>query len=106
MPFFSPRFPHLRLPIHTGFDYEQKPGFVPLHDVLCDTGDLDGVMRGHVVDGATPLMGELKVDSNGIPTGLGKVLSNAEVVQSGTWPQMTSILNKQYSEVKGVGVVF
>lgn len=106
MPFFSPRFPHLRLPIHTGFDYEQKGGFVPLHDVLCDTGDVDSVMGGAVVDGKTPLMGELKVDSNGIPNALGKVLTNEEVVKSGVWPQMASILNKQYSEVQGIGVVF
>lgn len=106
MPFFSPRYPHLRLPIHTGFDYERKPGFVPLQDVLCDTGDLKGVMNGAVVDGATPLMGELKIDSKGVPSGVGKVFSNEEVVQGGVWPQMKSILTKQYNEVGGVGVVF
>jgi acyl-CoA synthetase (AMP-forming)/AMP-acid ligase II len=106
MPFFSPRFPHLRLPIHTGFDYERKPGFVPLHDVLCDTGDLEGVMGGNSVDGSSPLMGELKVDSSGMPSGISKVLSNEEVVANGAWPQFASILKKQYSEVEGVGVVF
>ncbi len=106
MPFFSPRFPHLRLPIHTGFDYEDKAGFVPLHDTLCATGDLEGVMNGNLVDGATPLKGELQVDSNGVPTDVGKVLSNEEVVKSGCWPEFSSILKMQYSEVKGVGVVF
>jgi hypothetical protein len=106
MPFFSPRFPHLRLPIHTGFDYEGKPGFVPLHDVLCNTGDLDGVMGGNVVDGNSPLMGQLKLDSNGIPTGIGKAMSNEEVVEGDAWPHFSSILKKQYTEVEGVGVVF
>ena len=79
---------------------------MPLQDILCDTGDLEGVMKGHVVDGSTPLLGELKVDSNGIPTGVGKALSNEEIVQKGVWPQMTSILKKEYSEVGGVGAVF
>ncbi len=106
MPFFSPRFPHLRLPIHTGFDYTDKDGFVPLQDVLCDTEDLDGAMGGAVVDGSTPLMGELKMGGNGVPTGVGKVLSNEEVVKSGAWPQFSSILKKEYTEVEGVGVVF
>eukprot|EP00551_Chaetoceros_affinis_P003949 CAMPEP_0203643462 /NCGR_PEP_ID=MMETSP0088-20131115/8911_1 /ASSEMBLY_ACC=CAM_ASM_001087 /TAXON_ID=426623 /ORGANISM="Chaetoceros affinis, Strain CCMP159" /LENGTH=283 /DNA_ID=CAMNT_0050499645 /DNA_START=27 /DNA_END=878 /DNA_ORIENTATION=- len=105
MPFFSPRFPHLRLPIHTGFDYENKAGFVPLYDTLCATGDLEGVMNGNVVDGATPLKGELKLDGSGVPTGVGKVLSNEEVVQSGSWPQFSSILKMQYSEVEGIGAV-
>ena len=102
MPFFSPRFPHLRLPIHTGFDYEEKPGFVPLQDILCDTGDLEGVMGGNVVDGKTPLKGELAVDGKAGS----KVLSNEEVVKSGDWPIMSSILKKEYKEVEGVGVVF
>jgi len=106
MPFFSPRFPHLRLPIHTGFDYEDKGGLVPLHDVLCNTGDLVGVMGGKTVDGTTPLKGELKLDSSGVPTGVGKVSSNEEVAKSGSWAQFTGILKKQYTEVEGKGVVF
>lgn len=106
MPFFSPRFPHLRLPIHTGFDYEQKPGFVPLQDILCDTGDLESVMGGNVVDSKTPLKGELTLDGKGIPSGVSKVVSNEEVVNSGEWPIMASILKKEYKEVEGVGVVF
>jgi len=106
MPFFTPRFPHLRLAIHTGFDYADKPGFVPMYDVLCNTGNLESVMSGQSVDGKSPLMGELKVDGSGIPTGVGKTLSNEEVVQKGVWPQFSGILKKQYTEVAGVGVVF
>jgi len=108
MPFISPRFPHLRLPIHTGFDYADKPGMIPLQDMLCPTEDLEGALKatGKVVDGNTALLGELVVGSDGIPTEKGKTLSNDEVVKSGVWPQFSSILKKEYVEVEGVGVVF
>ena len=106
MPFFSPRFPHLRLPIHTGFDYADKAGMVPLSDCLADTGDLESVMSGGVVDGSTPLMGELQIGGDGVPTGVGKAMSNEDVVQSGAWPEFSKVLKKEYSEVAGVGVVF
>lgn len=108
MQFLSPRFPHLRLPIHTGFDYTDKAGMIPLSDMLCPTDDVEGALKatGKTVSGTTPLMGELVVGQDGIPTKTGKALSNDEVVKSGKWPEFSSILKKEYREVEGVGVVF
>jgi len=108
MPFISPRFPHLRLAVHTGFDYTDKAGMVPLSDMLCPTENVEGALKatGSVVSGKTPLMGELVVGEDGIPTNKGKALSNDEVVKSGKWPEFSSILKKEYREVEGVGVVF
>jgi acyl-CoA synthetase (AMP-forming)/AMP-acid ligase II len=106
MPFFTPRFPHLRFPIHTGFDYEDKGGMVPLKDMLCPSGQLSSYLGGFKIDGSTPLMGSLQVGSDGVPTGKGKVLTNEEVVKGKIWPEFNSILEKKYIEVEGVGVVF
>jgi len=106
MPFFTPRYPHLRFPVHTGFDYENKAGMVPLNDILCPTGDLVTLLAGTTLDGETPLMGQLVLGSDGIPTKTGNVLSNDKVIRDEIWPEFTSILKKDYQEVKGVGVVF
>merc|ERR1719199_702218 len=40
MPFFSPRFPHLRLPVHTGFEVGSRPGMEPLKHLLCPADTL------------------------------------------------------------------
>lgn len=108
MPFFTPRFPHLRLPIHTGFDYQDKGGMIPLMDMLCDTEDLEGILKatGKIVDGKTGLLGEFEYGKDGVPTKVGKVLNNDEVLASGVWPEFVSVLKKEYREVEGVGVVF
>lgn len=108
MPFFTPRFPHLRLPIHTGFDYQDKAGMIPMMDMLCPTADLEGALgaTGKIVDGKTGLMGEFEYGKDGVPTKVGKVLNNDDVVASGVWPEFNSILKKEYREVEGVGVVF
>jgi len=106
MPFISPRFPHLRLPIHTGFDYSEKPGMIPLSDMLAPTMNLNGALKGKIVDGKTGLLGQLEIGQDGVPTKKGKVLSNDEVVKSGVWPEFSSTLKKQYHEVEGVGVIF
>eukprot|EP00558_Chaetoceros_sp_UNC1202_P008303 CAMPEP_0197232802 /NCGR_PEP_ID=MMETSP1429-20130617/1041_1 /TAXON_ID=49237 /ORGANISM="Chaetoceros sp., Strain UNC1202" /LENGTH=251 /DNA_ID=CAMNT_0042690937 /DNA_START=99 /DNA_END=854 /DNA_ORIENTATION=- len=108
MHFITPRFPHLRLPIHTGFEYADRSGMIPLYDILSPSGsdNLETSLDGAVLDGNTPLRGELMVGSDGIPTGKGKVMSNDEVVKSGAWTEFASILKKEYSEVEGVGVVF
>jgi len=106
MPFISPRFPHLRLPIHTGFDYSEKPGMIPLSDMLAPTKDLNGALKGKIVDGKSGLLGQLEIGQDGVPTKKGKVLSDDEVVKSGSWPEFSSILKKEYREVEGVGVVF
>jgi len=106
MPFITPRYPHLRLPIHTGLEYDDTPGMIPLYDIICPTHNLEGSMKGTKVDGTSPLAGVMDVSADGIPTQIGKPLTNDEVVESGMWPEFSSILNKEYSEVKGVGVVY
>eukprot|EP00560_Eucampia_antarctica_P000825 CAMPEP_0197832680 /NCGR_PEP_ID=MMETSP1437-20131217/15570_1 /TAXON_ID=49252 ORGANISM="Eucampia antarctica, Strain CCMP1452" /NCGR_SAMPLE_ID=MMETSP1437 /ASSEMBLY_ACC=CAM_ASM_001096 /LENGTH=297 /DNA_ID=CAMNT_0043436169 /DNA_START=32 /DNA_END=925 /DNA_ORIENTATION=+ len=106
MPFFSPRFPHLRFPIHTGFDITDKYGFMPLKHMLVPTGDLSNALSEFQIDGSTPLAGDLVIGSDGIPTKTGKVLSNEEVVKGNVWPELTSVLQKQYNKIGGVGVTF
>lgn len=108
MPFITPRFPHLRLPIHTGFDYTDKMGMIPLSDMLSPTKNLEGALKGtgKIVDGKTALFGQLELGQDGVPTKKGKALSNDEVVKSGAWPQFGSILKKEYLEVGGVGAIF
>jgi hypothetical protein len=59
------------------------------------------------LDGKTPLLGELVYGTDGVPTGVGKVLTNEEVFKAkNTWVQFSSILSREYQEVAGVGVVF
>lgn len=106
MPFFTPRFPHLRLPIHTGFDYQDKFGMIPLFDVLCTPTDLKRALHGSEILGSTPLRGELIVGKDGIPTGTGKVMSNDHVIKSGVWPEFNTILKKEYTEIAGIGNVW
>ncbi len=106
MPFITPRFPHLRLPIHTGFEYGEKLGMIPMYDMITPTNDVEYALNGAKLDGKTPLKGSLVVSDKGIPTKIGKVMSNDEVVKSGEWPMLSSILKKEYQEVEGVGVVF
>jgi len=104
-PFITPRFPHLRLPVHTGFDHEDKHGMIPYKHLVVPSGELSNLLMGVTISGSTPLMGELKIGSDGLPT-KGKVLTNAQVESSGVWPVYSAILNKDYQEIEGVGVVF
>ena len=107
MPFVTPRYPHLRLPIHTGFDQEDKWGMLLLKHMIVPSDNLDTHLPdGFKVDGSTPLLGELKCDANGIPTGLGKIQTNDQVRESGVWSTYSRILSRDYHEVEGVGVIF
>eukprot|EP00980_Cylindrotheca_fusiformis_P007259 scaffold1525_cov142-Cylindrotheca_fusiformis.AAC.59 len=105
-PFVTPRFPHLRLPIHTGFDQDDKWGMLLFKHMLVPSENLDDHLDGFKVDGSTPLLGELKLDSKGIPTGTGKVATNDEVTKSGILETYSKILKREYHEVEGVGVVW
>jgi len=108
-PFFTPRYPHLRFPIHTGFDARDKEGMVPLKHMLVGSKNLDTLLRDTglpPLDGKTPLMGELVLGKDGLPEKKGKVMSNEEVFKSKSWPELSSILSKEYKEIAGVGVVF
>lgn len=103
--FISPRFPHLRFPIHTGFGYGEMAGMIPYKDMLTSNGQLPHYLERFELTPQTPLMGELIMGPDGLPS-LGKILSNEEVQSSGVWPTYSAILNKEYQEIEGVGVVF
>lgn len=108
MPFMSPRFPHLRLPIQTGFDQndEGNLGFLLLRHMVVPSGNLDTFTGAAEIAADTPLAGQLTVGADGIPTGVGKPLTNAQVVSQKTWPTYCKILDQQFHDVKGVGVIF
>lgn len=106
-PFVTPRFPHLRLCIQTGFDQDDKEGWFPLRHMIVPSDNLDSYVDVSKINGQTPLAGEFKLDSaTGIPTGLGATLSNEQVIKNNVWPTYSAILKKEYHQVDGVGVVF
>ena len=106
MPFVSPRFPHLRLPIQTGFDQndEGNLGFLLLRHMVVPGGNLESMLEN--ISSETPLAGQLSVGSDGVPTGVGKHLTNAQVVAQNVWPTYCKILAKEFHDVEGVGVIF
>lgn len=106
MPFVCPQFPHLRFPIHTGFDQEQKWGWLPLKHMLVPSENLDEYVDGFEIQGSTPLLGQFTLGGDGVPTAIGKTKTNDEVVQSKVWPTFSLILKKEFHEVEGVGVVW
>lgn len=79
-----------------------------MSDMLCPVDDSQSLVdaTGKEVSGTTPLLGELQLGQDGVPTKKGKVMTNDEVVKSGVWPEFSSILKKEYREVEGVGVIF
>jgi hypothetical protein len=105
-PFVTPRFPHLRFPIHTGFDQDDKWGMMLFKHFIIPSGNLEDLLRGFMVDGSTPFLGELIVDANGSPTSLGKVKTNDEVAKSGVLETFSKILKKEFHTVEGVGVIW
>lgn len=109
MPFFTPRYPHLRFPVHTGYSIVDKEGMYAFKHFLVPSNNLDSMLRdtgSKALDGKTPLLGELVLDSDGIPIKTGKVMTNEEVFKAKAWPEFSSILSREYKEIGGVGVVF
>lgn len=106
MPFVCPQYPHLRFPIHTGFDHMDSPGWLLLKHMLVPSENLDQWLENHEVTGASPLLGQFKLDGEGIPTGKGEVLTNDQVIKNNVWPTFSNILKKDYHEVEGVGVIW
>jgi hypothetical protein len=106
MPFLTPRFPDLRFCIHTGFDQEDKWGWLPLRHMVVPSNNLDAHVNVSKLTASTPLAGELVLDKNGIPTGTGKTLTNEQVHAKKIWPTYSNILERHFHEVEGVGVVF
>ena len=102
MPFVTPRFPHLRVCVHTGFDQEDKEGWFALRHLIVPTGE----KVGEGLTDATPLAGQLQLDGQGMPTKVGPTLTNAQVVSQGVWPTFSKILKKELHTVEGVGVIF
>ena len=106
LPFVTPRFPHLRYPIQTGFDQDEKEGWLRFQYFIVPSGNLDTFVKPGDITAKTPLAGEFVLNGKGIPTGLGKTLTNEQVVKNKVWSTYSAILNKEYHEVEGVGVVF
>jgi hypothetical protein len=107
MPFVTPRYPHLRFPIHTGFDQQDKWGMLLFKHMIVPSDNLKALLpAGFSVTGSTPLLGELKLDAKGIPTETGPLRTNDQVEKSGVWSTYSKILKRDYHEVQGTGVVF
>jgi len=104
--FVTPRFPHLRLPVHTGHDQIDKWGMLCLKHFVIPSDNLSDHLHGFTVDGNTPFLGEFVLDSCGIPTETGKVRTNDEVFKSGMLETFSKILNKDFHVVEGEGVVW
>jgi hypothetical protein len=106
MPFITPRFPHVRFCIHTGFDQDEKKGWLRLEHMVVPSDNLDQYVVPHSLNGSTPLAGTFVLDDKGIPTGLGKTYTNEEVRNGDIWPTYRKILNKEFHVVEGIGNVF
>jgi hypothetical protein len=102
MPFVTPRFPHLRMCVHTGFDQDDKEGWFALKHLLVPTGE----KVGENLSDSTPLAGQLDVDAKGMPTKVGPTFTNAQVLSKGIWPTFSKVLKKEFHTVEGVGVIF
>lgn len=105
-PFVTPRFPHLRLPIHTGFEQDDKWGMMMLKQFVVPADNLSSHLHGFTVDGSTPFLGELIVGADGVPTGTGKIQTNDEVAKSSCLPTYSKILSREFHVVEGEGVVW
>lgn len=108
-PFITPRYPHLRFAVHTGYSIVGKDGMYLFKHFLVPSSNLESMLRDtgcKALDGETPLLGELILDNDGIPMKIGKAMTNEEVFNTQRWPVLSSILNRQYIEIPGVGVVF
>lgn len=106
LPFVTPRFPHLRYPVHTGFDQDEKEGWLPYRYFLVPSDNLDQLIDMSKLTDKTPLAGSFELDAKGIPTKLGPTLTNQQVIDKNIWPTYNSILQKKFHEVRGVGVIF
>lgn len=106
MPFITPRFPNVRFCIHTGFDQEDKLGWLPLRQMVVPSNTLDQYVVPDSLNGSTLLAGTFVLDGKGIPTGLGKTYTNEEVSKGDVWSTYRKVLNKEYHQVDGVGVIF
>lgn len=105
MPFITPRFPDLRFCIHTGFEQDDKWGWLLLKHMVVPSNNLDQFVTNPIT-GKTPLAGSFVLDKDGVPTAVGKTLTNDEVLQQDIWPTYSKVLKREFHTVEGVGVVF
>ncbi len=106
-PFVTPRFPHLRLTIQTGWTCEEKEGFYLIRDMLVPAeGVLENLTFPFTINADSPLMGRFVLDKDGLPIGVEKPLTNKEVFDKRVWPTYASVLRKEYIDIPGKGVVF
>lgn len=105
-PFITPRFPHLRLPIHTGFDQDDKWGMLTLKQFVVPADNLSDHLQGFAVNGSTPFLGELVVDAKGMPIGTGAIQTNDDVAKSDILETYSKILRRDFHVVEGEGVVW
>jgi hypothetical protein len=105
LPFVTPRFPSLRMCIHTGFDEDEKYGWQLLRHMVVPSDNLADYVAVPPSP-QTPLAGTFALDAEEVPTGVGPTLSNEQVWSGGAWPTVSSILKKEFHTVEGVGVVF
>jgi hypothetical protein len=106
MPFVTPHFPHLRFCVHTGYDQYQKWGWLRIAHLVVPSNNLDSYVDMKLIHHKTPLAGQFILDEDGIPTGLGPTLSNAEVYETKHWSTYCNILDRNFHVVEGVGVIF
>jgi hypothetical protein len=104
MPFVTPRYPHLRFAIHTGFDQDDKQGWFPLRHMVVPSENMESFVPVGQVTAETPLAGEFELQ-DGLPVST-KVHSHAHVMKNNLWPTYASILNQTFHQVEGMGVVF
>jgi hypothetical protein len=74
--------------------------------MVVPSNNLDEFIPIGSVTGETPLAGEFVLDTKGIPTKLGKTLTNEEVMKGSVWPTFSNVLKKEFHKVEGVGVIF
>jgi hypothetical protein len=87
-------------------DQDEKWGWLPLHHMVVPSNNLDSHIDLKKIHSMTPLAGQFIFDPEGIPTGLGKPLSNAEVYKSRLWKTYCNVLDRKFHQVEGVGVIF
>lgn len=98
IPFFTPRFPHLRMTIHDAYDQKGKLGMTPYHHLYVPDGPVEkqikrlGEDSGESIElsSLSPVVGDIESD---------KVLTNEEVLKSKLWPEVSSVLNKEFLSI-------
>eukprot|EP00527_Entomoneis_sp_CCMP2396_P002078 CAMPEP_0198143020 /NCGR_PEP_ID=MMETSP1443-20131203/5651_1 /TAXON_ID=186043 /ORGANISM="Entomoneis sp., Strain CCMP2396" /LENGTH=278 /DNA_ID=CAMNT_0043806157 /DNA_START=185 /DNA_END=1021 /DNA_ORIENTATION=+ len=108
MPFLTPRFPHLRYCLQTGFEDEDAEGWYRYAYFIVPGDNYENLLlASNVTLGPdTPLFGQLELNAHGIPEAVGKPLTNAQVIEQKAWPTYCNILEKNFHNVEGVGVIF